>query len=1097
MNDQSPDSYEPDNQRLFAYRYQLLDTLGEGGMGMVYRALDRLTRKHVAIKFVTTPLTDLTFKSRSNYNDLRIALAQEFQMLASLRHPNIISVLDYGFDDSGQPFFTMELLDNADTFLATYEDNSLESKVNALIQILQALAYLHRRGILHRDLKPANILAIPAEDRDPVIKILDFGLATIYNQDLDGHEPVGTVAYMAPEIVQQGAPSNASDLFAVGVMAYELLVGIHPFDLSSIPQLIFSIVQGRADFSSLEIMDNPDSTVALSAVIRKLLNPNPEARYQHAHEVIADLSHSIGKPPPPETDMIRESFLQAATFVGRDSELSQLENALDLLLGESPKGSAWIIGGESGVGKSRLLDEIRVRALVKGALVLRGQAVAETQMPLDLWREPLRRLILTDPISDVEAGVLKSLIPDMDDLLGKTISPAPTLDGQASQHRIMDTIIALFNRQTQPTVLILDDLQWAENSLSFIERLNGLTATVPFMVIGSYRHDEQPHLTEKAPTMTPMRLERLLAEEMEQLTVSMLGTAGQNPHVQELLQRETEGNIFFMIEAIRALAETAGSLDEIGQVTIPRHISAGGIQAIIQQRVERVALKWQPALKMAAIAGRELDPKVLTIALGFQDNPTELDAWLLACIEAAVFEVRDEKWRFTHDKLREYILSTIPDNEKLTLHQTIAKAIESVYPDDNNYAVVLTEHWHFAKNSPKERHYAIIAARKLGQTGAHQAAIGYYQRSADLAITEMERLESKTAIGRAYIQLGHDFQAALDILLEVQNQLPKGENRLLEGIILRDLASAYIRLGRRDEALQHIQDSIAVFQELGHRAYEASAWHILGGTYNQIGEFEKALDAASKGLAIDEVTPYDKATLFIQKQQALTKLGRYPEAIESINQCITLLEQLGDQHGLATAYNDLGTIAGRNNNPPLSISYFEKVLKINTTLNIRSGMAIALMNMGVATKKMGDYERGSDLYARAYAIFKEIGMRIGEAITLLNWGNVLEKMGEDDKAREKLQASFRIANDIGARQAIMFGLTSFARLAKNAGDYERSTHLATLSYNHPAQDAKAQEEAQVELDELKELMGEDLFNTAQAATEKLDLDTVIQELIAD
>src|SRR5262249_23109074 len=145
----------------------LIAPLGMGGMGTVYRALDRLSGNEVALKQVNLPPELLAFMSRSAIvsTSLHVAMAEEFKFLASLRHPNIISVLDYGFDAQRQPFFTMELLTGAQSLLKAGAGLSLEGQVGLLIQMLQALAYLHRRRVIHRDLKPDNVQVVDGQVR--------------------------------------------------------------------------------------------------------------------------------------------------------------------------------------------------------------------------------------------------------------------------------------------------------------------------------------------------------------------------------------------------------------------------------------------------------------------------------------------------------------------------------------------------------------------------------------------------------------------------------------------------------------------------------------------------------------------------------------------------------------------------------------------------------------------------------------------------------------------------------------------------------------------------------------------------------------------
>ncbi|MFZ0545260.1 MAG: serine/threonine-protein kinase, partial [Candidatus Promineifilaceae bacterium] len=517
---------------LIGRRYQLGELLGQGGMGAVYRAVDRLTGQTIALKRVISLTEAQPQQSRSDSISFRLALTREFKVLASLRHPNIISVLDYGFDDERQPYITMELLDEAQTVLTIATEQTLQQQIHLLIELLQALAYLHRRDILHRDLKPSNVLVTA----DGYLKVLDFGLAVESEQAKD---MAGTLAYMAPEVMQGQQATSGVDLYAVGVMAYEIFTGRHPFNTDNMQKLVWDVLNSAPDLQSLvdrttnvsavdsqqptaldgntnAVGDNfktmigsiaqndykqdernlDDDTItilpddiqvensadlaktlipsgtfniadeyeeaSLAAIVGKLLSKSPEVRYSKAYDVIVDLASALNIPVPQESAAVRESFLQAATFVGREEELNRLETALDAAT--QGQGSAWLIAGESGVGKSRLIEELRIRALSHGVMVLRGQAVSEGGLPYHLWREPVRRLLLTTEMSDLDAGILKEIVPDIGMLLERNIADVIPLEGTAEQQRLLGTIINLFERQNQPVMLILEDLHWSGES---------------------------------------------------------------------------------------------------------------------------------------------------------------------------------------------------------------------------------------------------------------------------------------------------------------------------------------------------------------------------------------------------------------------------------------------------------------------------------------------------------------------------------------------------------------------------------------------------------------------------------------------------------
>lgn len=689
-------------------RYVLHEELGRGGMGIVYHATDRLESTSVALKRMTVPEHLVEFGSRpispdKHSSDFRLSLAKEFRTLASLRHPNIISVHDYGFDSERQPFYTMDYMQNAQTILKAGGDLSTTEKLNLIIQMLQALSYLHRRGIIHRDLKPDNVLVV-----DGQVKVLDFGLAAareyMDSSDLDF---AGTIAYTAPEVFEGKPASEASDLYAVGLIAYELFAGSYPFRRANNTQLIQSILHTMPDVHSLGLDDR------LTAVLLRLLAKSPQDRYRDARELMTEYAAATDRQDlVGETIAIRESFLQAAQFVGREAEFQTLSGALTQAM--ERKGSIWLVGGESGIGKSRLLDELRALALVKGATVVRGQAISAGGSTFEVWRSVLRRLILSTPLSDLEGGTLKALVPDIEKLLNRPIPDAPDLDPQSSRERLFSTIEQLFQRTTDPVLVILEDLQWVSESLDLLSRLHRMIDRLPILIVGSYRDDERPDLPSSIPGARVLLLGRLNREAIARLTVSMIGEAGRSSNVIDLIERETEGNAFFMVEVVRTLAEEAGQLERVGQMELPNKVFAAGILTVVQRRLDRIPLEHRPLLKLAAVGGRRINLK----ALRYVASDVNIDAWLRRCADAAVLEFQEDDWRFAHDKLREGILSELTVQEMKQFHRQMAEAIEGSSDTAVAQAVILAHHWSQAGDIEKEAYYSAIAGEQALGSGA-------------------------------------------------------------------------------------------------------------------------------------------------------------------------------------------------------------------------------------------------------------------------------------------------------------------------------------------------------------------------------------------
>jgi len=717
-------------------RYLKLDTIGLGGMGVVYRVKDRLTNEMLALKQVTLNPHNLVFNSHLSQNlsnDIYLALAHEFKTVASLKHPHIISVYNYGFtlNDLGQPYpyFTMQLLENAKNCNKAAQERPLATKIEWVTQLLQALAYLHQHHIIHRDLKPHNILI----DETDQLKVLDFGLAI--HKD-SSQERAGTLFYMAPEVITDNDISISSDLFAVGVIAYEMPTGDHPF-----------LHRGMGG----QINPDPDLTAIpatdpIRQFIGKLLQKNKTDRYDDARTALQALYTANNRSIPPEVVDIRESYLQTATFIGRDAELSQLMDTLAKT--RQDKLQIYFLGGESGVGKTRLIDELRIRALVEGVIVLQGQAIAERDTPYQLWRDVLRPLSLRVELSDSEASILQLIVPDIAQLLGRSVQDLPIADSQTSQARLLNTIESLFSRQSQPLLVLLEDLQWArDESLKIIRHLAEHLKDRPIFILGSYRDDEAPSLPNILQDAEVLRLKRFGKTDIARLSVSMLGEKVQNREaLVEFLDSQTEGNIYFIIEVIRTLSENINQLSDIGKYPLPQNVFVEGMKSVFARRLKHLPTQMPlEQLQLVAVAGRWLDLTLLKHILMNRDTKFNLETWLTLGTNYALFERSDRGWRFTHDKLREHILTTIAPEQKKQLHEQIALGLEIIYPDDVQQSNTLFYHWQQVDNIDKQRHYAKIAGQNALQIGAyHEAirllsyAVKHYENLYTLAILEAD-----------------------------------------------------------------------------------------------------------------------------------------------------------------------------------------------------------------------------------------------------------------------------------------------------------------------------------------------------------------------
>jgi len=253
-------------------RYRVEGLLGTGAMGEVYRAHDPVIDRLVAIKVVRPELV-----AGSGGQQLLERFRREARAAGRRFHPNIVAIWDFG-DDNGMPFLVMELVEgqSLDQVIKSSGALSLDRSIAIITQVLSALGFAHDNGIVHRDIKPSNIMVL----QDDRVKVADFGIARLEASEFTiVGDLLGTPAYMAPEQLSGGPIDHRTDLFAAGVILFEMLTGVKPFRGKSITE-IMSLMEKRGpeDIRAL----NPALPEALQRVIRKSVAFNPAQRYVDA-----------------------------------------------------------------------------------------------------------------------------------------------------------------------------------------------------------------------------------------------------------------------------------------------------------------------------------------------------------------------------------------------------------------------------------------------------------------------------------------------------------------------------------------------------------------------------------------------------------------------------------------------------------------------------------------------------------------------------------------------------------------------------------------------------------------------------------------------
>jgi len=258
-------------------RYQLIEKLGEGGMGVVYKAFDPLIERTVAVKLISGAVDDAAETRERFFAEARAA--------GRLSHRNIVTIYDLG-EEAGHPFFAMEFLEGRDLSarIRSPEVMTLDRKLDIVAQVAEGLSFAHARGITHRDIKPANIFITKTGQ----VKILDFGLARLPGSQVTrSRSLLGTINYLAPEQVRGEPADQRTDIFALGVVLYEMLAGRTPFESGSFATTLHRILtEVPAPIAALDPCVRPE----VSAIVDRALAKAPEERYLDASALLADLA---------------------------------------------------------------------------------------------------------------------------------------------------------------------------------------------------------------------------------------------------------------------------------------------------------------------------------------------------------------------------------------------------------------------------------------------------------------------------------------------------------------------------------------------------------------------------------------------------------------------------------------------------------------------------------------------------------------------------------------------------------------------------------------------------------------------------------------
>ena len=793
-------------------RFQPVDVLGRGAMGIVYRVWDAELGSHIALKTVPELSPEETY-----------GLKREFRVRAGISHPNLVTLHELIAGDR-QCFFTMELVDGIDflQYVRAAVDETAEAgdgaapliDLSRLFAALRQLAYglgaLHGAGTIHHDVKPTNVLI----ERTGRLVLLDFGLAVSYaTRRAAAHEGrvSGTPAYMAPELFSQVAPSPATDWYSVGAMLYEALTGAVPHQNAVSPMA--ERARAAPAWSAESTAPVP---LKLQILITRLLDPDPLRRPSGA-EVLAALD-----------DLVEVYTLAPSAFVGRDAELALLSGNLERV--RAGHSSLVQVRGPSGIGKSELISRFLDAIEPGSALILRGRCVTQESVPykaFDAAVDDLSRDLAEHPpevlarILPNSIGAVAQLFPVLEPFAARAAEQREEpRDPQERRERGFAGFRELIARLAaeQALVMWIDDLQWsdAESIALLTELVRGPDPPVALLLL-SYRSEEREQMGwleaveasgAAALSMQTLPLSPLAPADAEALARSVCPPSLCSPARIAAIVAESEGSPLFIGELARSLDPKSTSAFD-GDLRLA--------EAVVR-RAGQLPLPAREMLEIVCLAGQAVKRRTVLDALGIGERGRPLVTLLEHGRFLRITSLDQEPaLQAFHDRIREAMVDRLGDERRRHWHRRLADTLRSSLRPDPE---LLLEHYRGAEENALASHYAAEAAERAARTLAFDRAASLWAEALRLHPETPEcsrflasRAEALANAGRRQTA-AETFEAAAnaatDEPIRLTLQRRAAENFLRSGLIEQGLFHTRSLLSAQDIGLPRSRRAVVV-----------------------------------------------------------------------------------------------------------------------------------------------------------------------------------------------------------------------------------------------------------------------------------------------
>lgn len=748
-----------------------------------------------------------------------------------------------------------------------------------------------------------------------------------------------------------------------------------------------------------------------------------------------------------------------APMIGRETELKRLRESVHQLV-EQRYGQFIFITGEAGLGKTRLISELKATLAAEPITIIEGHSLTYRRSAAYwIFIDALRRYLQVEPTTasaEVRArlreqmvGLLGPLVEDslpyLEHLLSLEISQpiiakrVASLDGARLRQQVFRAVREWLVAATheRPVLLILEDLHWADEvSLDLIRALVDSLWQAPLLICAlsrptlegqaldlfKYAHKR---LGERAARM---ELHSLALAESTLLLEQLMDVPDLPQRIREQILQRAAGNPFYLEEILRMLID-AGLLRRDQTHTWQLIASAEAIlprvpdtlQDLIFARFDRLTEAQRQILKIASVIGRQFNWVMLTAVLehparrGQRIEQADLRLALQRLAQREFIEplphAPEKEFLFKHALVSDAIYNTLLRRDRNELHTLVAEALEQVYANQlEEHIEVLARHYSWSTHHGKALHYLILAGQKAAREFANENARRYYTQAlgllAQVPHEPTQQIAIHTGLGDVLVFIGEyeaareQYEAALNLLVN-EGSLP--EAKLRSGLERR-MSKTYERQGNRDDALMCLSVALEALQESDDP------------------------DLAEKAQILGDIGWLNFRTGNLEMAQKL------------LHEALQLVENSQAQEVISSLYNRLGGVAYARNHWLESATYVRKSIALREAIGDWVELATSLNNLGLLEMELGEFDSALQNLTRSYELKSRQGQADGIAVALNNLGEIRLRRGELVEAKTLLQSAYDLARQIGYSVLIVMIQRTLGEVYLAEGDWQMAQH---------------------------------------------------------